>query len=161
MDRWRSSISAPTTGRTHAEDSKEVRELKRDRALKPVIFTWGKGCYAVEQGPTGPFHWCSWTGEVEVENVAGGEREVSLRMTMIPAHTPARITIDGDLISLPVTDLPAAGLPFARVIKVAPGRHLIRFHCDGKPAIAPLDPRTMLWHANDIDFSQSLPIKSP
>jgi hypothetical protein len=140
--------------RTHAQDSPHTRERKRDDALHPLVFVWANGCYHVEASPGGPFHWCSRVGEIQVENDSRIEREATIKLTMVPAFAGARMTIEGDLTSLPTTTLPGEGMPFARVVKVPPGHHVIRFRCDGRAVVAPSDPRTMLWRAEQFTLAE-------
>jgi hypothetical protein len=142
--------------RAHAGDAPKERERRREAALYPLIFIWGAGCYELEGGGAGgPFHWCSHDGRIDVHNDSRFEREATIQMTMSPANSGARMTISGDLISLPAIKLEEGGTPFSRVIKVPPGVYTIRFHCDGEPARAPDDPRTMVWRASKIVLSEA------
>jgi hypothetical protein len=73
-------------------------------------------------------------------------------MTLSAARPPARLDVAGDLLS---TSIDLTG-PFAfdREIEIPPGTHVIRFACDGKPADAPLDPRTLVWQVANFTFDE-------
>jgi hypothetical protein len=71
---------------------------------------------------------------------------------MVAAHSPAVLTIEGDLLAETI-EL-AGPTRFVRTLKVPPGRHVIRFRSDGRPAEAPGDPRTLIWRAESFALSE-------
>jgi phosphoglycerol transferase len=131
-----------------ARESAEERELRRDRALHPLAFHWGAGFYEVEIAPGGPFRWADQTADIEIENGARVAQRASLRFSALPAQPPARLQIEGDLLGGDL-ELVSSWAQLERVFDVPPGRHLLRFRCDGKPADAPHDPRSLIWRAQD------------
>ena len=86
--------------------------------------------------------------EIAVDNGGSVTRKVSLRMTAIAGRPPASLEIGGDLTSLHV-QLDRAPVPIALSLDVPPGRHLVQFRSDGKPVVAPNDPRVMVWRAEN------------
>ena len=78
---------------------------------------------------------------------------MSIRATLVAAHAPARLTVEGDLVA--ETIQLAGAVPFVRKIEVSPGDHVIRFACDGTPADAPADPRTMVWRVENFALAES------
>jgi hypothetical protein len=38
------------------------------------------------------------------------------------------------------------GLPLERTVRLRPGHNVIRMSADGTPAVAPWDPRRLIWH---------------
>jgi len=135
---------------------RRVNELpppERDRVLHPLMFSFVKGFYPIEHGPGGTFRWSDSRGELRVENDMQEVRRASIRMTLSAASPPARLTMAGELLSATV-DLSPGGVQFVRSIDVPPGRHAIRFVCDGRRADAPSDPRTMVWRIENFDFDE-------
>lgn len=123
--------------------------------MHPLGLTFADGCYDAEVEPRGTFHWCGPTGEVVVDNDTALVRRVSIRMTLVAARPPARLVIEGDLMS-GAEDL--VGLvPLAREVDVPPGRHVVRFRCDGPRVEAPRDPRTMVWRIENLSLEERAP----
>jgi phosphoglycerol transferase len=135
--------------RTEASLSPDERERRREIALHPLGFRWGRGCHGLETNADMRFRWCGARGELRVENGARVHRRVSLKMRVVAAHPPARVIIEGNLVSASL-DVAAGGASLSRIIEIPPGNHLIRFGSDGKPAMAPTDPRTLVWRAEDF-----------
>ena len=138
--------------RRHARMSAE--ELARDReiAAHPLSVVWDGGCFGIEyNGATRPFRWCKARGELRIGNGAPFPRKASIRTNLSAAHASARLTLDGLLSDQ--LDL-VGSVPFAREIDVPPGEHVVRFECDGKPADAPADPRTLVWRVSDFTMQE-------
>ncbi len=125
-------------------------EVARMRAIfeHPLDLRWTHGFFDLERGPNRSWRWCEATGELDVDNETEWGRTMTIRTTIVAARSPARLILAGDLLSETV-DLVDA-VPFVREIDVPPGHHTIRFACDGEPAVAPEDPRTMVWRAEDF-----------
>jgi hypothetical protein len=123
----------------------------------PLAWDWDKGCYGLEHDLDRTFRWCAAKGEIEVDNDTAVKRTVALRMTVVAAQPPARVKLEGDLLSAAV-DL-AGVVSFTRQIDVPTGHHVIKFDCDGRRADAPTDPRTMVWRVEEFSFEE-LPMAS-
>jgi hypothetical protein len=143
--------------RRNAKVSPEELEYARYLMVHPLALHWVNGFYETEHESNRLFRWCNATGEIHIDNDTAARRRASITMTLVAAHPPARLTIDGDLLSTGV-DLVAV-MPFTREIDVPPGHHVIRFACDGKRADAPTDPRTMVWRIENFVFEE-LPVSS-
>jgi hypothetical protein len=122
--------------------------FKQYLTLHPIAENWDQGCYYVEHDGETAFRWCDATGEIQLDNDTAFRRKVLLRMRFAAAHSPARLILGGDLVSasMDLGDL----VRFAREIDVAPGRHVIRFACDGRRADAPADPRTLVFRVEGV-----------
>jgi hypothetical protein len=126
----------------------EEQERRRDLALHPLLFFWRAGFSNLESAAGRTWRWCDREGELVIENGSRNERLLSIKMTLAAANPPARLTIDSALVSERL-ELAPMGTAFTRTLKVPPGRHMIRFRSDGKPASAPNDPRVLIWRAED------------
>jgi phosphoglycerol transferase len=127
-----------------------LRDRRGRSALQTVSLRWMDGFFAPERGPNGTFRWCSGTCEVQIENPADVTLTATIKMTLFAAKPPASLGIEGDLLSERV-NLPRAGTEFLRTVTVSPGRHVLRFHSDGAPADAPLDPRRLVWLSQNAE----------
>jgi hypothetical protein len=134
--------------RGHASDSAEERDRRRDEALHPVLARWGAGFSHPETGPQGSFRWCAANGEIDLKNGGLADRWASFSMKAVAARPPALLRVEGDLLSERI-ELPSEGTLFTRRLRVPPGYHVIQFHCDGERADAPLDPRSLVWRADN------------
>ena len=124
----------------------------RDVAAHPVSLSWDEGCSGVEyEGEHRPFRWCTGAGLLRIHNALPFRRSVSIRMKLYAAQPPAKLKLDGllsgtiDLVGL---------VTFAREISLPPGDHVVRFACDGKPAYAPGDSRTLVWHISSFTIDE-------
>jgi hypothetical protein len=141
--------------RAHAGESPEVRAAKREHAMHPLVFTWGKGFFDEERDPFNIFRWCSGTCDLEVRNDAATDRQASLQMTLMAAQPPANLFIEGDIMAGSL-ELKVEGTKLTHVITVPPGRHVLRLRSDGKRADAPGDPRVLVWRAVDYFVGEKL-----
>jgi phosphoglycerol transferase len=137
-------------------------DLAMQFALHPVAVDWIDGCYDPEPAGDriGTFRWCRAAGSVRVKNDLPVTRRLSVSARLFPAFEPAHLTLDGDAVHLEVT-LPARGIVVARDVDVGPGSHDIRFRCDGRPADAPNDPRTLVWNIHDFTIDEQGSRASP
>ncbi len=124
------------------------------RRLYPLAVTFNPGFSGVEHDGVKDFHWCDRRGEVVIESRAPFTRRALLRATFVGARPPGTLTIAGDLLSRRL-DL-ATPVPFAQAIDIPPGRHVIRFESNGKPAVVPSDPRTLVWRIEGFMLDESL-----
>jgi phosphoglycerol transferase len=122
----------------------EVRTLRRELAAHTLVPRYTSGFYQVENGPDHPFRWSSGTGIIEVENGASFDRLVKITMEVKAATPPMTFALGGDLPAETVT-VGDAGVTFDRTLRVHPGRNTIRMSGEGKPAVAPPDPRRLIW----------------
>ena len=114
-----------------------------NRLLYPLGVAFDKGFFGVEHDSGGDFHWSQGPGRIVVDNDTSSTRRVQLRATLLAARAPVELAISGDLLSTHFNLVSPISLE--RTIEIPPGRHVIRFEGKGKPAIAPADPRTLIW----------------
>jgi hypothetical protein len=136
--------------------SPEERERRIEVASHPLVFGWTDGCYDVElvKDDGTAFRWCRGSGVIGVQNELPYPRRVTLRATLFPASTPARIAFDSAWFGAEF-DLAAAGTALEREVDVPPGYHEIRFRADGQAADVPADPRTLVWRIQDFSFDEA------
>jgi phosphoglycerol transferase len=145
--------------RLHEGQSRAEIELRLLLAQHPLALTWASGFYDVERAESRAFRWCQALGELRVTNDTALRRTATVRATLVAAHGPARLTVLGDLL-VDTIEL-AGGVPFVREIEVPPGDHVIRFACDGRPADAPTDPRTLVWRVENFALAESSKGRAP
>jgi phosphoglycerol transferase len=146
--------------RLHEGQSPAEIAQRMDLARHPVALSWAGGFYDVERGERGTLRWCQARGELRIVNDTALVRTVSIHATLVAAQRPARLIVEGDLTGDSI-EL-AGSVPFAREIEVPPGSHVIRFACDGKPAEAPADPRTLVWRVENFVLEDSrVPARPP
>jgi len=109
----------------------------------PVTTLWSTGFSGLERLPGMTWRWCSGSCELSLENASTSPRTVWLKTTVMVANSPAVVVIDGGLLNERI-DVPAEGAPLSRKFSLPPGRHIIHFSSNGRPAVAPNDPRTMI-----------------
>jgi phosphoglycerol transferase len=134
---------------------------KQYLALHPMVISWTNGFSDAEVAGARTFRWCDKSGEIHVQNDTTMTRKITIKFTAFAAHAPADLFIDGDIVASQKIDLADGGTPFYREIAVPPGSHVLRFHSGGRPAEAPADPRTMVWHADDPVIEELPPAPSP
>jgi phosphoglycerol transferase len=143
-------------GRTQAALTPAERALRRQHALDRPLLGWSDGFFRPENGPDGPFRWCSGDCWIEIANPAASDAQVDLSMRFAAAQPPASLRVIGDVWSETVTLAPG-GTPIARTLRVPPGRTWIRLRSDGAPAIAPKDPRRLVFQAYDAHLRPAGP----
>jgi phosphoglycerol transferase len=137
----------------HVGESPESRARRRHDALGPFSIFW-KGFYRSERESTRTFRWSRGASELWIENESPTPRRVSLTMTLFAAQAPAHLRLRGDLLSSDL-ELPAGGVRFAPTVDLPPGRHVVHFDCDGRPADAPADPRNLVWRVDNFDLAEA------
>jgi phosphoglycerol transferase len=116
-------------------------EVLRDTALHPVLLTWTCFGHEEKDARLGTFRWCGRRGEVEIINGQSRPRQAVLRMACSCSQdTPARLIIDGDLAHEEVM-LTRDPQPLDLKLTVHPGKHVLRFTCDGTVKRLPGDNR--------------------
>jgi len=142
---------AEKTRRLHAGLSADEIDRRRDLALHPPLLRFRSGCFGTEYERTVAFRWCAAAGEIEIDNDARVAQTAALTMTLASGKPPARLTIDGDLLSETV-EIHPGGTPLAHRLTIAPGHHRLRYHAAGAPpSDAPGDPRRLqlIWRAEN------------
>ncbi|HXU06358.1 MAG TPA: hypothetical protein VN903_35625 [Polyangia bacterium] len=142
--------------RTEAGLTSGARALRREQALDRPLLGWSDGFFPPENGPDGPFRWCPGDCWIAITNPAAREGQVDLSMHVAAAQPPASLRVIGDVWTETVKLAPG-GTPIARTLRVPPGRHWIRLQSDGAPAIAPKDPRRLVFRVDDAHLRPTGP----
>jgi phosphoglycerol transferase len=142
--------------RTEAGLTPAERALRRQQALERPLLGWRYGFFAAENDRDGPFRWCAGDCWIAIINPSAGAAQVDLSMRLAAAQPPASLRVIGDLWTETITLAPG-GTPIARTLRVPPGTHWIRLRSDGAPAIAPKDPRRLVFRAYDAHLRPAGP----
>jgi hypothetical protein len=143
-------------GRALSDEPPGQRAWRRDIEVHPLFIRWVDGFYNAEQGPGGPFRWCSRSGTIEIDNDSRAFRRAVISMTIIAGAPSSVLRIAGDLMSEQI-EITSGGTHVSRSLGFSPGRHVIRFRSDGPPADVPSDPRDLIWRAESVALEESAP----
>ena len=124
------------------------RERRRQEALNRPLLRWPGGFFPPEHDPGTTFRWCAGDCAIEIDNPAGHDARVIVSMRVSAAQAPASLRVTGDLWEDVIALLPG-GTPISRALRVPGGRHWIRLRSDSAPAIAPRDPRRLVFRVDD------------
>jgi len=138
----------PENRRAFAGLPASERERRRREALDRPLISWLDGFFPPEQGPNGPFRWCSGNCTLEIDNPSGREVSVSLSMRLSAAQPPAWLVVESDVWAEGIV-LGPDGVQIDRTLRVPAGHHQIIFRSDGAPAIPPKDPRHLVIRVDD------------
>ncbi|MDQ2921683.1 MAG: hypothetical protein M3R52_08775 [Acidobacteriota bacterium] len=118
---------------------------KRQMVLHPLTPEWSGGFSDLESSGELNWRWCSSAGELVISNSLNEDRKLKLEMALVTGYEElANLSLDGPLISetLKINMKPTN---YSKTITVPPGRHVIRFSCDAKRVITPLDSRSLVF----------------
>jgi phosphoglycerol transferase len=122
----------------------------REAALHPVVFSWSGDFGGQEGSSSNHWRWCSDNGEIQCLNMTDQPRKIHLRMDCHTVYEePATLEITGDLLNKRMTINAWSGR-VAETITVPPGKHSIRFRCEGRPVWAPADPRKLVFRVHNF-----------
>jgi phosphoglycerol transferase len=140
--------------RAHQSLSPEERERRRELALHPVVIVWSQGFYGSEGAGAGvgSWRWCPGTCEMVIENAGRAARAVRIAATLAAGAPPAQLTIAGSLVSQEIALPDDRGTRVSWTVKVPPGRHVHQLRSQGRPVVAPRDPRRMVWRVQDVSI---------
>ena len=124
------------------------RERRRQEGLDRPLLRWPGGFFPPEHDAGTTFRWCAGDCAVEIDNPAAHDAPVTVSMRVSAAQPPASLRVSGDLWE-EVIALGPDGTPISRTVRVPSGRHWIRLRSDGAPAIAPRDPRRLVFRVDD------------
>jgi phosphoglycerol transferase len=126
----------------------DQRERRRRQALNRPLLRWLDGFFAPEHDPGTTFRWCGGDCVIEIDNPAGRDARVNLSMRVSPGQPPASLRVTGDLWDEAIA-LVADGTAISRTLRLPAGRHRIRLRSDSAPALAPRDPRRLIFRIDD------------
>ena len=136
-----------------ASQTPQQWEANRERALYPLLFTWGKGFFPEETTDTSHWRWCGEPqGELHITNPGPVPRQASLRLSLAAAF-PDRgsVRLDSPLLA----DTRAADPHGPLRLTIPPGKHTIRFVCTGTALRPANDPRSLYFRV--LDFTANEP----
>jgi hypothetical protein len=121
-----------------------------ERVLNRVVPLWQGGFSPLEKNALANWHWCSAEGQVALDNSLARIRRVKLTMIYRTATgEQAQLVVDSSLLPAPLR-IKAPVARIEQVVSVPPGRHVMRFRCDGKPLAAWPDPRVLIFQLQDF-----------
>ncbi len=126
----------------------DERERRRQEALNLPFLRWLDGFFPPEHDPGTTFRWCAGDCAIEIDNSAGRDARVTLSMRVSAAQPPASLRVTGDVWDEAIV-LGPDGTAISRTFRVSAGHHRIRLRSDGAPAIAPRDPRRLVFRIDD------------
>jgi phosphoglycerol transferase len=124
------------------------RERRRQEALNRPLLRWLDGFFLPEHDPGTTFRWCAGDCAIELDNPSGRDARVVVSMRVSAAQPPASLRVTGDLWNETLALVPD-GTSISRTLQVPSGRHRIRLRSDSAPAIAPRDPRRLVFRVDD------------
>jgi phosphoglycerol transferase len=128
-------------GELHRWHTDPEWDVLRDTALHPVLLTWTYFGHEEKDAKRGTFRWCGRRGELEITNGQSRPRQAVLKMACSCSQdTPTRLVVDGDLAREELT-LTKDPQPLELKLTVSPGKHVLRFTCDGSVKRLPGDNR--------------------
>jgi phosphoglycerol transferase len=135
--------------KTFAGAAPGERERRRQEALNRPLLRWpADSFFPPEHDPGTTFRWCAGDCAIEIDNPAGHDARVIVSMRVSAGQGPASLRVSGDLWDEVIALVPG-GTPISRALRVPAGRQWIRLRSDGAPAIAPRDPRRLVFRVDD------------
>ncbi len=135
-------------------DTFEEWQSKRDAGLHPLLFRWAKGFSTLEGTPEHNWRWCSYRGELHIDNLLKRPRVVVLEMSFETGHTEiSRLRIDSPWFSREL-EINATARPYSKKFTIPPGRHTIRFVSDARQVDAPGDFRTLVFRIQNFRLKE-------
>lgn len=125
-------------------------EVAQDNALHPLLISWKGGFSGLEGTTSSNWHWCSSTGELELNNSADKSKQVEIQMSLATGYPDkSNLYISGTSFSdiLIVDNQPTY---YTRTVSIPPGKCLIRFTCNAKRVDAPQDPRLLVFKVENF-----------
>jgi len=129
----------------------EEFELKKDKALHPLFFTWQGGFSDLEGKPEYNWRWCSSKGKLRIRNTSQRVKNVTIKMSFATGYEEfSKLSIDGDLFKSQLKINNNDKL-FSKTVTIPPGEHIIKFMCGARAVVAPEDQRCMVFRI--VNFS--------
>lgn len=114
-------------------------------ASHPLLFEWRGGFFGCDGLGATACRWCSSRGELVVQNTWDQPRTVTFTFIAISDFVqPSNLQLSGLIAGQ--TTVGRERTPFQTTVTVPPGRHLVRFRCDGPPHLYPNDPRHLVFN---------------
>jgi phosphoglycerol transferase len=125
-------------------------------ARSPVTATWRRGFWGLEIVADGSaWRWCGPDGELILTNPSPQPRRVDLGMTLARfAAEPARVRINGPDGAVENYQVDALGQDLKKSLVIPTGTTRLRIRCDGRPVVAPNDPRTLVFRVTRFSLTE-------
>lgn len=139
--------------------SKEAWATQSEMMLHPLFLEWRGGFSGLETGNNQSWRWCGRTGDLYIQNTSEHPKAVVLQMTLVAGRPePSTISVEGPGLSDSVP-VDASGKSVVRTVTLLPGRNVIRFASDGRPADTPGDPRAgnLFFRLAEFRLSATVP----
>jgi phosphoglycerol transferase len=127
---------------------------RREQALYPLMVLWKGGFSGDEGGPEHRWRWCSTRGELHIINPSRRIKQIAVQAKLRTGHPePANLSITGSLgaAQLVITNQQGEWNPR---LTIPPGKHVVKFECDGEPMPAPGDPRRLVFTVEDFRLQE-------
>ena len=128
----------------------EWQKLSAEVLRLPLVYHWGDGCYALEEGEGSNWRWCGQRGTLTILNTGSEPRRTKLDMLLSTfPFEPAEVSIEGDGIAerLRVSPVEQA---FSRTLTVSPPSSVLRFRSDAKPMMPKGDVRELVFRVTSF-----------
>jgi phosphoglycerol transferase len=133
----------------------------RGQVPEPVMLDWLGGFSVLEGTPQDNWRWCSSKGDLSISNPSRRERVFKLEMTVSTGYLePSQLHMSSPWFDH-VIAVTATGQAYSKVFALPPGRHVIRFQCNGKRVEAPGDPRTMVFRVHQFQLTELAAPEAP
>jgi phosphoglycerol transferase len=123
-------------------------EARREAALHPLLPVWRAGFSDPEGTPENNWRWCTDEGELQLTNRSQKDKRVALEMSLA-AGSEANLQIRSPFFSERLRIGPAE-LAFSRPVTVPPGVHTVRFDCDARRILTPVDYRHLVFRVHNF-----------
>jgi phosphoglycerol transferase len=127
-------------------------EARREAAQHPLLPVWQSGCSDVEGAAENNWRWCGSEGQLYLVNNSRQAKRVSVEMSFT-AGGAARLHISSPFFTEQLS-ISQARTNFLRTITIPPGRHAVRFDCDGRQVLAPNDFRVLIFRVENFKLRE-------
>lgn len=117
------------------------RAALRDAALNPVTPQYGDGFSHAEQDSTNRWRWAADRAQLELDNPSDREQQVAIGATLMGQTGTVHVAGPGYAQTLPVQP---GGTAWQTVLRLRPGRTIVRFDSSVPRTLVPTDPRHLV-----------------
>lgn len=134
--------------------SPEEWAQRRDAVLHPLLTQWGGEFSGLEGDAAQNWRWCGSKGSLTIHTYAAAPKAVRVEMTIrtgLPDASELRIKGHGIDDTL---DIGPVGSLYSKTFQVPPGGLVVHFACNGRPLLAPGDPRSLVFRIDNFRLTQ-------
>jgi phosphoglycerol transferase len=134
--------------------SPEEWARRRDAILHPLLTRWGGEFSGLEGDAAQNWRWCGSKGSLSIQNYAAAPKAVRVEMTIrLGSPDASELRIKGQAID-DTLHIGPAGSFYSKTLQVRPGGLVVHFACNGKPLLAPGDPRSLVFRIDNFKLTQ-------